>query len=252
MLVYGEHGCGKSSLVQCGLRSRIPAEDAIFLSPRLHASGLPALCAQLFEETARALGVEALEPPEENLLETLQGICDAASRPVVLFLDQFEELFIFHAEERRHAFATDLSALGKSRLNVKLIIGVRQDYLGHLTEFEKTVEGLFDNRFWLRRMSRETAAQAVLDACEAGAVRIAESTATSILRRLDPKGEGSNCRTCRSPWTGSVAMPFVQTRPARRSRKPLPINSQISPTFSATSWSRKLASCRNPTSADRF
>ncbi len=135
VLVYGEHGCGKSSLVQCGLRSRIPAEDAIFLSPRLHASGLPALCAQLFEETARALGVEALEPPEENLLETLQGICDAASRPVVLFLDQFEELFIFHAEESRHAFATDLSALGKSRLNVKLIIGVRQDYLGHLTEF---------------------------------------------------------------------------------------------------------------------
>lgn len=189
-LVYGEHGCGKSSLVQCGLRSRIPAEDALFLAPRVHGSGLPTLCAQLFEETARALGLEAIEPPEENLIETLRGICDAASRPVVLFLDQFEELFLFHNREARHAFATDLAAIDRSRLNVKLIIGVRQDYLGHLTELEATVEGLFDNRFWLRRMSRETAARAVLNACQAGAVKIEDSVATAVLRRLDPKGEG--------------------------------------------------------------
>lgn len=47
------------------------------------------------------------------------------------------------------------------------------------------MEGLFDNRFWLRRMSRETAARAVLDACEAGAVRIAESTARSQGGRVE-------------------------------------------------------------------
>jgi len=35
-----ESGAGKSSLVQCGLRSRIPESDALFITLRVHATGL--------------------------------------------------------------------------------------------------------------------------------------------------------------------------------------------------------------------
>ena len=34
LLVYGESGTGKTSLIECGLRSEIPAEEALFVTVR--------------------------------------------------------------------------------------------------------------------------------------------------------------------------------------------------------------------------
>ena len=52
------------------------------------------------------------------------------------------------------------------------------------------VEGLFDNRFWLRRMSRENAAKAIGQACETCSVEIDQELTQSIIRRLDPLSQG--------------------------------------------------------------
>lgn len=215
VLIYGESGAGKSSLVQCGLRSRIPSEDALFLAPRVHGSGLPTMCEQIYEMTGKALGMEAEVPADADLHSTLREVCDAASRPVVLFFDQFEELFIFHEAAERQAFAEALAALPRLRLNVKVIIGIRQDYLAYLSELEDTVEGLFDNRFWLRRMARETAAQAVVQACAKGDVTIGEEVATAILQRLDPSGEG-------------VELPYLQVVMDRLFRQAVQLNKEDS------------------------
>lgn len=190
VLVYGESGSGKSSLVQCGLRSRLPEADALFIPLRVHTTGLPTICHQICESASQQLGDVVEFSLESGLVETLRAARQAASRPIVLFFDQFEELFIFHDAEIRRHFAEELASIRTARLKVKVIIGVRQDYLGHLSELEDTVEGLFDNRFWLRRMSRENAAQAVVKACGACEVTIDNDLAESILHRLDPGGQG--------------------------------------------------------------
>jgi WD40 repeat protein len=215
VLIYGESGAGKSSLVQCGLRSRIPAEDALFLAPRVHGSGLPTICDQIYEQTAKLLDVPAEVPKDADLHSTLREVCDVASRPVVLFFDQFEELFIFHDKPERQAFAAALAAIPQQRLNVKVVIGVRQDYLAYLSELEDTVEGLFDNRFWLRRMARETAAKAVVQACAKGDVAIAEDVTAAILQRLDPAGEG-------------VELPYLQVVMDRLFRLAIELNPENS------------------------
>lgn len=215
VLIYGESGAGKSSLVQCGLRSRIPSADALFLAPRVHGSGLPTICEQIYEMTGKALGVEAEIPEGADFHSTMKEVCDAASRPVVLFFDQFEELFIFHEAAERMAFAKTLAELPQKRLNVKVIIGIRHDYLAYLSELEDTVEGLFDNRFWLRRMARETAANAVVQACAKGSVTIAEDVANAILQRLDPAGEG-------------VELPYLQVVMDRLFRLAIELNPENS------------------------
>ena len=127
VLIYGESGAGKSSLVQCGLRSQIPAADALFIPLRVHSTGLATVCQQICEYAGQALGEDIEISAESNLVDTLREVRLAASRPVVLFFDQFEELFIFHDALARRRFAEDLASIQKAKLNVKVIIGVRQD-----------------------------------------------------------------------------------------------------------------------------
>jgi len=190
VLIYGESGAGKSSLVDCGLRSRIPEADALFIPLRVHRAGLPIVPMQVCMGAYRALGEFVETPDDARLVDALRVVREEASRPVVLFFDQFEELFIFHDAAARRRFAEELASIRKAKLNVKVVIGVRQDYLAHLSELEDTVEGLFDNRFWLRRMSRENAAAAVVQACGACDVKIDAELAHAVIHRLDPSGEG--------------------------------------------------------------
>lgn len=190
VLIYGESGSGKSSLVQCGLRSRIPEADALFIPLRVHTTGLPGLCEQIRESASVTLSESLESAVGLPLVDTLRAVGEAASRPIVLFFDQFEELFIFHSLQVRRRFAEELASIVPAKLNVKVIIGVRQDFLAQSSELENVLEGLFNNRFWLRRMSRETAAQAVVMACDARDVKIDAQLANSILQRLDPGGQG--------------------------------------------------------------
>lgn len=67
LLVYGESGSGKTSLLQCGLRSEIPAEDIHFLTVRSAVNPLESLRGEIrkiggiSEEAGRMSCTELLE-----------------------------------------------------------------------------------------------------------------------------------------------------------------------------------------------
>ena len=136
---------------------------------------------------------------------------EAASRPIVLFFDQFEELFLFHDADTRRQFAEDLAAILKARLNVKVIIGIRQDFLAYLSELEDTVEGLFDNRYWLRRMSRENAV--------AG-----RRERVWHVRRPDRSGTGRIDHPSSDPAGQGIELPYLQVVMDRLYRRSVEAN----------------------------
>lgn len=87
-VVYGESGTGKTSLIQCGLRNRVPVEDMLFVSVRT----------ALDPETTLGEELRKLVAPAEGGPEALDALMGRVIRrsykTVLLVFDQFEELFL--------------------------------------------------------------------------------------------------------------------------------------------------------------
>ena len=80
----------------------------------------------------------------------------------VLILDQFEEFFTLHAPEKRDDFIVQFAALVRKRTpEIKIIVSVREDYLGQLEEIAKELPDIFQNRFRISALTREQAKKAI-------------------------------------------------------------------------------------------
>ncbi len=84
ILVYGRSGTGKSSIVNCGLLSRIPQEDIFSINIR---SGRKA-------HGNFISGIKKFSSNGSNdAVEILEDIFFEQSKPITLIFDQFEEIF---------------------------------------------------------------------------------------------------------------------------------------------------------------
>lgn len=190
VVVYGESGAGKSSLLQCGFRARFPEADALFVTLRLHDLSTEAMCRKIALQASHRIDEPIELSADQDLGECLREVSAASSRPIVLMFEQFEDLFTRYASEDRIRFAEKLAELARTRLNLMIIMVIQQEYLARLSELEPIVAGLFDNRFWLPPMSRSRAAAAIAQACSVCQVPIEDGVPESIVERMDPHNTG--------------------------------------------------------------
>jgi tetratricopeptide (TPR) repeat protein len=186
LVLFGKSGLGKTSLLKAGLFPRMREHDYLPIPVRLNqAFGSPtALIAAAAEAATRNTTISYTAGSGTSLWEFLKTAMfwrgDAPLTPV-LILDQFEEIFTLRALEERRALADELGDLasgnaplsfcrrrhaGETHLSdqapdVKLLISLREDYLGALQELSATILGIFDNRVRLRPMTRRQAVEAI-------------------------------------------------------------------------------------------
>lgn len=184
LVVYGESGSGKTSLVQCGLRSEIPTEDAAFLTVRFAADPTLALGRELAKYTGSG------ENAPESLTEMLREAVFQKGKPLVLLFDQFEEFFLFQPPSVREAFVRELASWVEADLNIRVVLVIRQEFLAHLTELESVLPDLLQNRIWVRRISREQAREVILGPCRVCGVTVEEGLAETLLDDLTRSGGG--------------------------------------------------------------
>lgn len=180
VVLFGDSGSGKSSLVNAGVvpkleqegfrpeRLRIrPFVESPFVIERI-ASGRPdsLFLPTLFIECASDETAESRE-----ISCSFQSFERAVARatpeaPLVLIFDQFEELFtLFDAsmsELQARILQTISEVANRKDLPIKILIGIREDFLGKLEMIAKEYPQVFDRRVRLGMLSSEAAKRAVV------------------------------------------------------------------------------------------
>jgi len=145
ILVYGQSGTGKTSLVQCGLASRFDSTDWLPLFVRRQGD----LNRSLETRLEQALGLPKIESPAaalESLYETF--LCT----PYLIF-DQLEELFVLGSTQEQQLFAITIRGLLETSIPCRILFIIREEYLAQLYTTERTLPTLFDRRLRVEPMS---------------------------------------------------------------------------------------------------
>ncbi|WP_437909811.1 protein kinase [Sorangium sp. So ce327] len=187
LAIAGASGVGKSSLVRAGVIPALKRSgegwEALVVRPGREPM---AALADLSSHAAAMLGAapptpvpeggaagSALAPrlrAEPGLLGAwLRAWSDRAKRRLVLFIDQFEELFTLGAPAgEREAFLACLAGVAddaSSRLRV--VLAVRADFLERMAEHEQFMAAMIRGLVFLRPMGREGLREALMRPIEA-------------------------------------------------------------------------------------
>ena len=162
LLVYGASGTGKTSLIECGVANKF--SDADWLAVRVRRSGI-----RLLDATFATIKSKAIEPLPvgATLAQAVESLYVDHYIPIYFIFDQFEELFIQGeeatetTESEAKAFFNALADLLRAKVACKVVLVIREEYLAFLSEYEKTVSILFDNRFRVERMNQTKLEQVV-------------------------------------------------------------------------------------------
>jgi hypothetical protein len=208
LAVIGGSGCGKSSLVNCGLcpalhRGRLSAAGSNFRVARLRPGAEPiralsralasALPFEVPEAASLAAAIEStLRLGRAGLADVIQQASLTGTK-LLLVIDQFEELFRYAnagvktAARDAHAMvAMVLEALARPELPLYVVITMRSDYLGDCAQFAELPEALSQAQFLVPRLSRAELRLAI----EAPAKVVdAELSAPLVTRLLNDAGD---------------------------------------------------------------
>lgn len=222
ILVYGASGTGKTSLIQCGLASKFQSHDWLDIYIRRgnnlndsfdkaikNAGGneednkenldwLDEDWAATEEETATT---KVLSP----LARSLKNIYLKHFKPIYLIFDQFEELYILGNKTEQETFIQTVQELLQVEQPVKLIISIREEYLGYLYEFEKAVPELLRKKLRVEPMNLDKVKSVVqnIGAYQQSNVRLKKGEESAIAEGIFEKIKGDDKKL-------SIPLPYLQ------------------------------------------
>jgi photosystem II stability/assembly factor-like uncharacterized protein len=202
VLVYAKSGLGKTSLLNAGVAPRLRDAGSLPLFVRVNDIQDGPLTSVLkgIHAEAQRQRVEFVEGDGASLwsfFKTVEFWRDDLLLSPVLILDQFEELFTLQSEQAREAFLSELSYLvrgipppaapqtdsnlSNAAPSVRVVLSVREDFLGLLEEASDRIPQIMDHRFRLAPLSCESAMEAIT-----GPAAIDDPAVATKPFRLDP------------------------------------------------------------------
>jgi tetratricopeptide (TPR) repeat protein len=171
VILMGESGCGKTSFLQAGVWPRLSMPTASHQAIYVRLSERPPLEAiQQAIATQLELPLDWLQPATPtttSLYEMLAQAVEAAGKPIVLLLDQFEQFFVqFPREQDRADFIQALAAWYHPPRPVaaQVLVSIRADLSWRLYEIQQALGYTLgtDSCIQLDKFSPQDAAQVLV------------------------------------------------------------------------------------------
>lgn len=160
ILIYGLSGTGKTSLVQCGLAGRFDGPDWF---PFFLRRGTD------FNQSLDQV-IQGVMPKDAATITALPDqityLFRYYLRPIYLIFDQFEELFILGTEKEQQILAETLVKLTQMEAACRVILIVREEFIGQLYNLEKQLPRLFDFRLRVEPMGYSKVTEVVEKSCQ--------------------------------------------------------------------------------------
>ena len=160
ILIYGLSGTGKTSLVQCGLASKFDGPDWFPFFLRRGAD---------FNQSLNQ-AIQGVMPKDTAAITALPDqityLFRYYLRPIYLIFDQFEELFILGTEKEQQILAETLVKLTQMEAACRVVLIVREEFIGQLYNLEKQLPRLFDFRLRVEPMGYSKVTEVVEKSCQ--------------------------------------------------------------------------------------
>jgi hypothetical protein len=194
LLVFGPSGSGKTSLIECGLRNQFSEAAWFALTIRRGKNIMQSVFADINEalEDKIALDPHTKLPREADFgfEHAVEKLFSERYQPIYLLFDQFEELLLLGSEAEKNEFFTAFDRLIRYKMPCRALLVMREEFIGHLSEFEPLCPSIFQHRFRLEKMGRSNVQSVIQQILEAEKYRTdfrveqPEVLAKSILAKL--------------------------------------------------------------------
>lgn len=183
LLIYGPSGTGKTSLISAGLPKVYKITSWYPISVKRRDDINKSLRLEIGRELKQ-------QEPITDLVQTIRDLYESCWIPIHLVFDQFEEVFTNGKDEERWAFFQDLQTLINSNIPCKILLCMREEYIGYLYEYEPLVPTLFEKRFRVEPMHDSTVQMVIASICKQYSITMEHlgmgenSTTLQILNQL--------------------------------------------------------------------
>jgi hypothetical protein len=178
-VLYGPSGAGKSSVLRAGVEHTLrehaqrnleehgEPEYAVIVFNNWRddpVAGLSRVIEETVKQTLSTMGQADDGPPMPNdLVENLEARTQRINGELLIILDQFEEYFLYHAQEDGEGtFAVEFPrAVNRAGLRVNFLVALREDALSKLDRFKGRVPNLFDNYLRIGHLAQAAARDAI-------------------------------------------------------------------------------------------
>jgi WD40 repeat protein len=166
-ILYGVSGVGKTSLLRAGVAHRLRSAHDALVVVMSSWTGDPVEDLLDAVEAAAPSGVEPVKR-RGSLADVLAMWTRRLDADLYIVLDQFEEYFLYHEDERGEGTLADElpEALRRGGLRANFLLGIREDSLAQLDAFKARIPNLFSNSLRLDRLDRASARAAIVGPLE--------------------------------------------------------------------------------------